>query len=548
MPIQGRLDSPGDIDLISYQLDAGKSYGIAASGINLDLVLTIEDQTGRVVATADGAPGSDDPIISFTPEVSGQHNLLIAAKPSEATGNVFTLYVQDRSAIEPFTRPNRAVKDDITGIEDRETKFSLFNALRDDSKLNKTELQEILLSAGDQGVVSEQEFRDLGVLAHNLSNHLEGPGADYLKYIFDSVVLGSTANAKWTGGQLESVDLGNLHAGSSAENLNRLVSKWFLGDDLPVPKVPGDKARNEPDNTNAPYAIASGALFDESVTYSDVNQGSLASCWFLAAAASLAAWKPEEVRSIFIDNNDGTFGVRFYEILGANKDSQSSPAHWVTVNRQLLLNPENTAVLLNAAGTPDKSPAGELWPALLEKGAAQASEIGIFKAKREITLNSFESINFGGEEGSAMLTKTTLSRAGSLPKTTPGLEETREMDYVFINSLDQFLEYSKRYGTSISSGNGPGVLLSNVSLSRDFKATTAFPKTFVKSHVYAIVGFDEQTNTYIIYNPWGRGPNQYQSIGVSPFLISASDLYGKYLLPSINSANIDSMEWLSFNS
>ena len=545
MPIQGRLDNPGDIDLISYQLDAGKSYGIAASGFNLDLVLTIEDQTGRVVATADGAPGSDDPIISFTPEVSGQYNLLIAAKPSEATGDVFTLYVQDRSSIKPFSRPNTAIIDDITGIEDRETKFSLFNALRDDSKLNKTELQEILLSAGDQGVVTEQEFRDLGVLSHNLSNHLEGPGADYLKYIFDSVVLGSAANAKWTGGELKSVDLGNLQAGSSAQHLNRLVDKWFLGKDLPVPRVPGDKARNESDITNAPYASASGALFDESITYTDVNQGKLSSCWFLAAAASLAAWKPEEIRSIFIDNNDETFGIRFYELLGTNKDSQSSPAHWVTVNRQLLLNPNNTAKLLNAAGTPDKSPTGELWPALLEKGAAQASELGIFKAYRDITLNSFESINVGKDEGSAMLSRATLSRAGTFSETTPGVEGT---NYFAINSLDQFLEFSNRYSKSITSGNGPGTLLSNVSLSRDFEPTTAWPRTFVKAHIYAIVGFNAQNITYTLYNPWGSGPSNYQRDAWSPFQISASDLYDKYLLPSIGSANTNSPEWLSYNS
>ena len=531
MPIQGRLDNPGDIDLISYQLDAGKSYGIAASGINLDLVLTIEDQTGRVVATGDGAPGSDDPIISFTPEVSGQYNLLIAAKPSEATGDVFTLYVQDRSAIEPFTRPNTAVKDDITGIEDRETKFSLFNALRDDSKLNKTELQEILLSAGDQGVVTEQEFRDLGVLAHNLSNHLEGPGADYLKYIFDSVVLGSTANAKWTGGQLVSVDLGNLQAGSSAEHLNHLVGKWFLGLDLPSPISPGDAARNIPD-TIASYALASGPLFDQDISFRDVNQGGLGSCWFLAAAASLAAWKPDEIRSLFVDNQDGTYGVRFYAISPDTGDSAGMSQHWVTVNRDLMVDPKDQAMLQSVGSTPQRLFSDELWPALLEKAAAQASEIGIFAATRYgKTANSFASIAGGFDEGSAMLEQTALRSVGSMEASLFG-DSVPPNRYSLVSNAADFAVFTDEYLRTVASGRGQGTLGSAINLDQNFLPNDSPNnlRTFVKGHQFAIVGYDISLDSYILYNPWGAGGPSDRFI--SPFAIAAQDVYAQWLLPS----------------
>ena len=531
MPIQGRLDNPGDIDLISYQLDAGKSYGIAASGFNLDLVLTIEDQTGRVVATADGAPGSDDPIISFTPEVSGQYNLLIAAKPSEATGDVFTLYVQDRSSIKPFSRPNTAIIDDITGIEDRETKFSLFNALRDDSKLNKTELQEILLSAGDQGVVTEQEFRDLGVLSHNLSNHLEGPGADYLKYIFDSVVLGSAANAKWTGGELKSVDLGNLQAGSSAQHLNRLVDKWFLGLDLPSPISPGDAARDIPD-TIASYALASGPLFDQDISFRDVNQGELGSCWFLAAAASLAAWKPDEIRSLFVDNQDDTYGVRFYAISPDTGDSAGMPQHWVTVNRGLMRDPKDQTMLQSVGSTPQRLFSDELWPALLEKAAAQASEIGIFAAIRDgQTANSFASLAGGLDEGSAMLEQTALRSVGSVEASLLG-DSIPPNRYSLVSNAADFAVFTDEYRRTVASGRGQGTFGSAIDLDQNFLPTDSPNNllTFVAGHQFAIVGYDISLDSYILYNPWGAsGPSDDF---ISPFAITAQDVYTQWLLPS----------------
>ena len=75
--------------------------------------------------------------------------------------------------------------------------------------------------------LSAAQLSDLTTIAANLNNGVATSA--YLTGIMDSLVLGSNANATWTGGNASSVALGNLAAGSTATTTYRIdkqVVSW----------------------------------------------------------------------------------------------------------------------------------------------------------------------------------------------------------------------------------------------------------------------------------------------------------------------------------
>ena len=149
----------------------------------------------------------------------------------------------------------------------------------------------------------------------------------------------------------------------------------------------------------------------------------------------------------------------------------------------------------------------------------------------------------------AMLTRTTLSRAGAAQ---PELffESFGGERYFMADSLSKVLDFSNQYQASIASGHGPGTLTSWVDLSPTFETTSdSSTRTLIKGHQFAIVGFNPQTNTFTIYNPWGKRTNSMNDSYISPFEMSAADVYSKYLLPRIGDPDRNlSLEVMSFNS
>ncbi len=242
--IYGFSTDLGDVD--SYYLDArpGETYLISVSGVGADIFdpkLVIRNRAGEVVASSSGMPGSYDPVISFKPELGGGYKIDVVNEDDISGSFPFVFSIQEGSYSNPYSRSYHALTDPITGLQDLETKASFDSAIGD-SVLTKKELENLLYSAGDGGEVSAQEFNDLRVISGNLSSYLAPDTATYYQQIFDNVVLGSVANEYYTGGRLKADLLGDLHAGSSSEQLDKLVGKWFLGTDLPNPTFPGDAA------------------------------------------------------------------------------------------------------------------------------------------------------------------------------------------------------------------------------------------------------------------------------------------------------------------
>jgi hypothetical protein len=97
-------------------------------------------------------------------------------------------------------------------------------------------------------------------------------------------------------------------------------------------------------------------LFNGTPGYGDVAQGKEGDCWLMASLAEVAARNPGDIESMFIDNGDNTYTVRFYD---------NGTPDYVTVDKYL---PDG--------GTDFDRPQGSLWAALAEKAYAQENAAG----------------------------------------------------------------------------------------------------------------------------------------------------------------------------
>merc|ERR1711939_1013883 len=125
---------------------------------------------------------------------------------------------------------NIGMADYIQGLKDTQLKNDIRFALADDQQFSHIEMKSILRGVADKGV-TQAEMSDLKLLGSKLDKYLNNENSEYQKYIYNAVVNGHKANDSWRGpsGKGKSVELGNLHAGSSETTLNRLVDKWYGG-------------------------------------------------------------------------------------------------------------------------------------------------------------------------------------------------------------------------------------------------------------------------------------------------------------------------------
>jgi hypothetical protein len=101
--------------------------------------------------------------------------------------------------------------------------------------------------------------------------------------------------------------------------------------------------------------FSSKPLFVDGPEYSDIRQGAVGDCYFLASLASIAYTDPEIIRQMIAPLGDGSYAVRF--ITGSGSEC------YVRVDADL---PGSGGSLAYAKITPD----GELWVALVEKAFA----------------------------------------------------------------------------------------------------------------------------------------------------------------------------------
>jgi hypothetical protein len=316
-----------------------------------------------------------------------------------------------------------------------------------DGSVSRTEMLGLFGAVSQDATLSAADFADLKTIVTDTS-FLTMP--DYVRDLAQKVVLGDPANADYQGQAL-----GNLQAGSPATQLTELVDKWFLGLDHPLA---------DPSSTYVPVA---GTLFGSTISYTDIIQGEAGDCYFLAALGALARLdNGSGLRSMFIDNGDNTWTVRFY-VNGA--------PDYVTVDREL---PAAGGYLLYAdLGADVTNPGNILWPALAEKAYAQENESG--RLGRSGSANSYDSIS-GGDPSAATTLLTGRATGWS------------------VLSSPSFAAIQSRF----SAGD-------QVTFASDYPPADS---NIVPGHAYTMIGYNAAAQTVTLYNPWGLAGGTYNGV------------------------------------
>lgn len=324
-------------------------------------------------------------------------------------------------------------------IQDSELRVAVSSRFTD-SVLDRNDIIAIFRNAEDGGVIDTNELTDLRKIISNASS-FNMPNS--VSVLANKIVNGDTANQKYQG-----ASLGNLYAGSSDTQMEKLISKWFLGGDRPLI------------DSGYSYNYANGSLFQNGISYQDVKQGTVGDCYFLAGLAETALHSSSTIESMFTDNGDHTYSVRFYK---------NGVADYVTVDQYLPTTSWGAFAYANMGGSYSSS-SNELWVALAEKAYAQLNESGWIG---QDNTNSYQGIA-GGWDGNAVNHITGRSAT--------------------YNSLDfNTMVSAFNTGKSITVGSKDSGLAANV----------------VANHAYVVVGYNSSNQKFTLFNPWGVDGGYY---------------------------------------
>ena len=300
----------------------------------------------------------------------------------------------------------------------------------------------------------------------------------YVEHISQSLVDGDPANAAWTGGKKTAVDLGDLSATSTQKDVHELIGKWFLGTDLPSIAHTGA--------THATYEAHDGPLFatDAAPSYLDVNQGKLGDCYFLATLAEVALQDPSAVESMITNNDNGTYGVRFF--IDGQADYVTVNDELPTANKPLWDNGSNLEFANGADGQP-------LWAELVEKAFAQinAEPNAIHGDTLHTAINAYAGID-DGHPRSALV------------------EITGQDSETF--GPGQLDSHAAEIGAAFDAGEEVELFLG--------KFHDGYQSSdLVENHVFEVIGYNAKTDAFTLHNPWGSA-----SEDPTTFTMSAQEL------------------------
>jgi hypothetical protein len=331
---------------------------------------------------------------------------------------------------------------------------SLARSRFQDGLLDRQDMIDIFTNAKDGGVVDADEFADLKTLTSNTS-YIQM--RDYVRVLSKKISEGNPANNKYQG-----TYLGNLQAGSSAEQLDKLINEHFLGKDRPA--CEGQFTYSNGTVIDMSYQQAQGNLFQNGISYEDVKQGIAGDCYYLASLAAVAQKTPNIIQDMFIDNGDGTYTVRFFN---------NGQADYVTVDRYLPTEKNGGWLPFAKVGgywNTYNDSANELWVALAEKAYAQMNEAGWIL---QDGTNTYKGIEYG-----------------STYYSTPQISNKS-------GNYNQILQSS--IPTSVVTAFNSGKLISFGSK----KLSDTEP--VVSNHLYTMVGYNQSTGQFKLFNPWGIG-------------------------------------------
>jgi hypothetical protein len=195
--------------------------------------------------------------------------------------------------------------------------------------------------------------------------------------------------------------------------------------------------------------FASHPLFTDGPTYTDIRQGALGDCYFLASLASIADTNPDAIRQMITPLGDGTYAVRFF---------RNGSAVYLRLDADLPVGGGSGPVYAGFSAS------GELWVPIAEKAYA------FFRT----STNSYPSIE-GGWMGAVC---TEVTNRGTVNVATSATD----------SQLVAAINAALSAGQAVTAGT---------------KSTASGP--VVGSHAYMVKStYIADGQTYVVlYNPWG---------------------------------------------
>jgi hypothetical protein len=302
-------------------------------------------------------------------------------------------------------------------------------------------------------------------------------------------LLNNPANENYQGAPL--LTSGTLSAGSADTLVQDLVGKWFYGTDLP--NVATAAASNAIPDTVV-YKAAQGTLFGRGGPRpNDIAQGWVPDCYFMSSLGETALQSPQTIQSMFSDNGDATYTVRFYQYDAAHSTWQPD---YVTVNLQLpVLQHGGQFAFADwyQGGQPTKvnDAKAVLWPALAEKAYAQLAAEGWSryygtggsgndKTPSDWNQNSYDALANGDDVALQQITGANLCTYTYLSNATKADETT------LVNAV--------AHGSLVLLAS-PGKTLANV------PTNAAGAPLIMGYHVYALASADAKTDQFTLIDP-----------------------------------------------
>ena len=361
--VSGSIEHAANRDLYKVSLIEGASYTFRIDGQLVNAEIDLGVQSRLFLHSSEGGllVTETNDSLGYKATQTGVCYLAVGATTGQPSGvnfreNSVVPYAYDLKVIQSRAPKTEPSVNWIATLNDSGITTLVANGISDNS-LSRAEVIAILESVKDGSLVDEGELNDLRIL---VANHKEAGLSNYIATILDNIANGDPANQFYTGrdqnnnGRTSRVEIGNLYPDSSTDRLDKLISKWFLGSDSPA--------------DSSLYIRLDLPLYFNGAGTDDVNQGNVGDCYFISAISAIADTVVGSIDGtvasvntgdMVVDNNDGTYGVRFYDNSGAER--------WVTVDKFV---PGYREDKLKFGDTDS----GESWAMLVEKAYVQLNE------------------------------------------------------------------------------------------------------------------------------------------------------------------------------
>lgn len=254
-----------------------------------------------------------------------------------------------------------------------------------------------------------------------------------------------------------------LASQGSKETLDRLAG--FTDELQPsFSTVGGDDARDEPDSPRnaGEYGEIPHDLFVQGPTGTDIQQGSIGNCWWMASLGAIAQADPGIIEDAITVNANGTYTVRLYE--------DGEPV-MVTVTPEMVLVGGAPALARSPQYllSDDKTLGYELWPMVMEKALA---------------------LHYGDYE------KTEGGTADVGLEALTGVPSTNhDPGDLGIEDLARIVEDGGAIGlSSLAKGEGKDLPTYQAAAGTDM---------LYRGHAYYVSAVDTEKGTVTVVNPWG---------------------------------------------